>query len=127
MYIQDIKNQNGEIYLYDYLSLKCDGFYIIGPYATSDYKHEIVGERWYHYSSYGSYLFNEILFDGDSTDEIYQELVFIKENKVISVAAIERQKGDFTRLDKNYYSIDQLFSNVRDDRNWNYIMEGIKK
>lgn len=126
-YIQDISNQNGEIYLYDYLNFKCDGFYVIGPYTTSNYKHEIVGERWYHYSSYGSYLFNELLLSGDTTDEIYQELVFVKDNKVLSVATTERKKGDFTGLDERYYSIDQLFTNVGSDGNWNYIIEGIKK
>ncbi len=124
-YIQDISNQNGEIYLYDYLNFKCDGFYIIGPYSTRDYKHEIVGKRWYHYSSYLSYLFNELLFDGDTTDEIYQQIVFVKENKVISIAVIEREKGDFTRLGESYYNIGQLFSNVRDG-NWHYVIEGIE-
>ncbi len=123
-YVQDISAQDGSIFLDSYLEFNCDGFYIIGPYDTSKYKHEVVGETWYHYSSYLSYLFNEILFQGDTTDEIFQQLAFVKNEKVISVATIYRKEGDFTNLEKKYYSISQLFSNVSsDDKKWNYIIE----
>lgn len=114
-YVDDISNQDGSIFLNSYLDLNCDGFYIIGPYATSEYKHKMVGQRWYNYSSYPSYLINEILFHGDTTDETLQQLVFVKDKKIISVATIKRKDGDFVFLKEKYYDIDQLFTNTKND------------
>ena len=112
-YLEDIHNQDGSILLNSYLDFDYDGFYIIGPYASSETKHETVGQKWYNYSSYPSYLFNEILLDGDTTDEILQQLVFMKDERIINVATVQRKDGDFVHLEKTYYKIDQLFINTK--------------
>ena len=122
-YLDDIHNQDGSIHLNSYLGFDYDGFYIIGPYASSETKHEVVGRRWYNYSSYPSYLFNEILFHGDTTDETLQQLVFMKEERVINVATIQRKNGDFASLEKNYYKIDQLFSKIENVNGDNVMVE----
>lgn len=110
-YVEDISNQDGSIFLNSYLDFTCDGFYIVGPYETSEYKHKLLGQKWYNYSSYASYLFNEILLNGDTTDEILQQLVFVKDGKVVSVATIQRKDGDFVCLKEKYYKVDKLFIN----------------
>lgn len=35
LYLSDIKNQTGNITLEKYLDFNCDGFFVIGPYITS--------------------------------------------------------------------------------------------
>ena len=125
-YLEDIHNQDGSILLNSYLDFDYDGFYIIGPYASSETKHETVGQKWYNYSSYPSYLFNEILLDGDTTDEILQQLVFMKDERIINVATVQRKDGDFVHLEKTYYKTDQVFSNTKNIHEDNEIVEYLK-
>ena len=118
-YLFDIRNQDGTIHMDLYLDFNCDGFYIISPYTTSEYKHKEVGQNWYHYSSYGDYLFNELLFDGDTIAENQQQLVFTKGEKVVSIAILDRADGDFLNLKQGYYEIDTIFYNkVSDNRGY---------
>jgi hypothetical protein len=93
----------------EYLNFECDGFYIIAPYTTTKYKEEIVGCEWYFYSNYSNYLFNELILKGDNLLESQQQLVFVKDNKVVSVAVIERRIGDFIFLEELFYDIDTMF------------------
>ena len=122
-YLLDITNQDGTIGLYSYLDFDCDGFYIIGPYTPSEYKHKMVGDKRYNYISYVDYLFNELIFHGDTIAENQQQLVFVKNNKVVSVVTLNRKDGDFLKL-KEYYDIDTIFYNkVMDDGNYKTIVE----
>lgn len=123
-YLFDIINQDGSLYRNLYLDFSCDGFYIISPYTTSEYKHKKVGQKWYHYYSYGSYLFNELLFDGDTISENQQQLVFIKDDKVVSIAILDRKNEDFLNLKQSYYDIDTVFYNkARDNRGYRIILD----
>ena len=122
-YVKDIIDQDGSMLLSSYLDFTCDGFYIVGPYATSEYKHELLGQKWYNYPSYASYLFNETLFHGDTTDEILQQLVFVKDGKIVSVATTQRKDGDFVFLKDKSYNIDKLFINIENDNGENKVIE----
>lgn len=117
-YLIDIINQKNDANMKEYLDFVCDAFYVIPPYTTTRYKHEIVGEEWYQYNSYGSYLFNELLFDGDNIAENQQLLAFIKEGKVVSVAILDRKNGDFIMLKESYFDINTKFANEVNDNGY---------
>lgn len=118
MYIRDIVSQKNNIKMSEYLDIDCDGFYVISPYTTTSYKHEIVGQEWYQYNSYGSYLFNEILFDGDNLTENQQLLAFVNGGKVVSIAILDRKNGDFLMLKEKYYDINTIFTAEVDDNGY---------
>jgi hypothetical protein len=121
-YLVDLVDQDGTVCMDTYLDFECKGFYIIRPYTTSKERHEVVGYRWYNYSSYGDYLFSELLFDGENMDEEEQELIFVDDEQVIAVAMLNRQYGDFLNLNDVYYDIDSLFYKI-DNGYGNFIIE----
>lgn len=117
-YLLDISDTQNGSSLKPYLEFECDGFYVIGPYTTSPYRHKAIGCKWYNYSSYSNYLFNEILFDGDCITEGQQQLVFVKDNKVVNVATINRSDCDFITKGRTYYSIQTIINiDVTDNGN----------
>lgn len=74
-----------------------------------------MGDKWYQYNSYGSYLFNELLFKGDNFTEGQQQLVFVKDGNVVSIAVLDRNIGDFVILKEGYYDISTLFFNIKNN------------
>lgn len=90
----------------DYLTFDYDGFYVIGPYTSSETKKDIIGKSVYNYKSFQMYLFDEILFDGTSLHDELQELYYIKDSNVVAVATLDRSNGDFLRNAGSYINAD---------------------
>ncbi len=120
LYLRDIKHQTGKITLEKYLDFKSDGYFIIGPYITSQERQKIVGEKWYNASSYASHIINEKIFKGDNINESQQIFVFVKDGTPISFAITDRSEGDLLNDTDPYYSIDDILINCKESRDLEY-------
>lgn len=102
-YLENISEE--PILLSRFLNFEWDEVYIIGPYTPNKKKHEIVGTTWYTNGTYIGYILDTYLFyDGEILADSFQELVFTRNNKVISTALLERRNGDFLNLEQHVYN-----------------------
>lgn len=112
-YLSAIKEQDGNIYIKDYLELDCDEFYVIGPYMTSSERHDIVGSRWFYETSYVNYIISEQIFGGDNINEDEQILIFVNDEKPIGIAISKRENGDLIDYENPFYDIDEILYNEK--------------
>lgn len=112
-FVIDIRNQSGMISISDYLDFECDGFYVVGPYMTTELREKLVKKKWTIETSMVDHYFVEWAFAGDNISEAEQLLIFVNDEKPVAFARLNRSEGDFVLSSKDYYeSNDILYSDV---------------
>lgn len=93
-----IKN-NDAFDMREVTAFEWDEFYIIHPYTPRNQMQNIVGARWTTAESYLGFLVEKTVFgEHPLDDDIIQELVFLKDGKVVCDTTFMRYDGDFVMV-----------------------------
>ncbi|KOA19496.1 hypothetical protein CLHOM_21040 [Clostridium homopropionicum DSM 5847] len=88
-----------------------DRMYIIRPYTSRTEMHEKVGTKWTTADTYIGYLIFDKTWLGEHPldDDIFQKLVFVKDNKVVLDVTLNRGDADFTQISSPVINDNALF------------------
>ncbi len=88
-----------------------DRMYIIRPYTSRTEMHEKVGTKWTTADTYIGYLIFDKTWLGEHPldDDIFQKLVFVKDNKVVLDVTLNRGDVDFTQINSPVINDNVLF------------------
>ena len=88
-----------------------DRMYIIRPYTSRTEMHEKVGTKWTTADTYIGYLIFDKTWLGEHPldDDIFQKLVFVKDNKVVLDVTLDRSDVDFTQINSPVINDNVLF------------------
>jgi len=88
-----------------------DRMYIIRPYTSRTEMHEKVGTKWTTADTYIGYLIFDKTWLGEHPldDDIFQKLVFVKDNKVVLDVTLNRGDADFTQINSPVINDNVLF------------------
>ena len=88
-----------------------DRMYIIRPYTSRTEMQKIVGTKWTTVDTYIGYLIFDKTWLGEHPldDDIFQKLVFVKDNKVVLDVTLDRSDVDFTQINSPVINDSALF------------------
>jgi len=88
-----------------------DRMYVILPYTSRTEMQKIVGTKWTTADTYIGYLIFDKTWLGEHPldDDIFQKLVFVKDNKVVLDVTLDRSDVDFTQINSPVINDSALF------------------
>ena len=96
-----------------------DKMFVFCPYTNRDKIEQEVGMKWVTTQSYFGYLVDRSFLGQDPLcDDIFEKLVFVKDNKVICDCTIERYNGDFTKVPSQINRTEANFIVEKNNDNW---------
>lgn len=125
IYANDFKSKlitaisDESFYMKDLTAFEWDKMYVIRPYTSKTEMQKIIGIKWTTYNTYLGFLFEKTFFgEYPIDDDIFQKLVFVKDEKVILDITIQRVVADFTQIEQIISYGDDLLAMERTQRDW---------